>query len=84
MSIQYSERAILTPKLIRFHGTLPNGLRDDLKGSYWVPEPVGRFVHGSKLTYEDGFVTLDNILEEQKAEFIASKDANFQIGRAHV
>jgi mono/diheme cytochrome c family protein/glucose/arabinose dehydrogenase len=53
-------------------------LGDVLKGSYWVPEPVGRFIRGSKVTYEDGIVTLDNILEEQKAEFIASKDANFR------
>jgi mono/diheme cytochrome c family protein/glucose/arabinose dehydrogenase len=53
-------------------------LGDELKGSYWVPEPVGRMIRCATVSYQDGMVTLDNYLEEQKSEFIASRDANFR------
>ena len=53
-------------------------LGDDMKGTYWVCEPVGRMIRCSDVEYEDGMITLHNRLEKQKLEFIASTDANFR------
>ena len=53
-------------------------LGDDMKGTYWVCEPVGRMIRCSDVEYEDGMITLHNRLEKQKLEFISSTDANFR------
>ena len=53
-------------------------LGDDMKGTYWVCEPVGRMIRCSDIEYEDGMITLHNRLEKQQLEFIASTDANFR------
>ena len=53
-------------------------LGDDMKGTYWVCEPVGRMIRCSDIEYEDGMITLHNRLEKQKLEFISSTDANFR------
>tara|TARA_B100001964_G_scaffold51152_1_gene57758 strand:+ start:650 stop:3244 length:2595 start_codon:yes stop_codon:yes gene_type:complete len=53
-------------------------LGDDMKGTYWVCEPVGRMIRCSDVEYEEGLITLHNRLEKQQLEFIASTDANFR------
>ena len=53
-------------------------LGDDLKGTYWVCEPVGRMIRCSDVEYEQGMITLHNRMEKQRLEFIASTDANFR------
>ena len=53
-------------------------LGDDMKGTYWVCEPVGRMIRCSDVEYEEGMITLHNRLEKQKLEFISSTDANFR------
>ena len=53
-------------------------LGDDMKGTYWVCEPVGRMIRCSDVEYEDGMITLHNRLEKQQLEFISSTDANFR------
>ncbi len=53
-------------------------LGDDLKGTYWVCEPVGRMIRCSDVEYEKGMITLHNRMEKQRLEFIASTDANFR------
>ena len=53
-------------------------LGDDMKGTYWVCEPVGRMIRCSDVEYEEGMITLHNRLEKQQLEFIASTDANFR------
>ncbi len=53
-------------------------LGDDMKGTYWVCEPVGRMIRCSDVAYDEGMITLHNRLEKQKLEFIASTDANFR------
>jgi hypothetical protein len=53
-------------------------LGDEMKGTYWVCEPVGRMIRCSDVEYEEGMITLRNRLEKQKLEFIASTDPNFR------
>lgn len=53
-------------------------LGDDMKGTYWVCEPVGRMIRCSDVEYDEGMITLRNRLEKQRLEFIASTDANFR------
>jgi len=53
-------------------------LGDDMKGTYWVCEPVGRMIRCSDVEYDEGMITLSNRLEKQRLEFIASTDANFR------
>ena len=53
-------------------------LGDDMKGTYWVCEPVGRMIRCSDVEYDEGLITLHNRLEKQQLEFIASTDANFR------
>ena len=53
-------------------------LGEDMKGTYWVCEPVGRMIRCSDVAYKDGLITLHNRLEQQEQEFIASTDANFR------
>ena len=53
-------------------------LGDDMKGTYWVCEPVGRMIRCSDVEYDQGMITLHNRLEKQNLEFVASTDANFR------
>ncbi|MFL2928465.1 MAG: c-type cytochrome [Opitutales bacterium] len=53
-------------------------LGDDMKGTYWVCEPVGRMIRCSDVDYDEGMITLHNRLEKQRLEFIASTDPNFR------
>ena len=53
-------------------------LGDDMKGTYWVCEPVGRMIRCSDIEYDEGLIILHNRLEKQQLEFIASTDANFR------
>lgn len=53
-------------------------LGDDMKGTYWVCEPVGRMIRCSDVDYDEGMITLRNRLEKQRLEFIASTDPNFR------
>ncbi len=53
-------------------------LGNDMKGTYWVCEPVGRMIRCSEVEYDEGLITLHNRLEKQQLEFIASTDANFR------
>jgi mono/diheme cytochrome c family protein len=53
-------------------------LGDDMKGTYWVCEPVGRMIRCSDVEYDEGMITLHNRLEKQRLEFIASTDPNFR------
>ncbi len=53
-----------------------NALPADLKGDYFVCEPVGRLVRRAKVINTEGKITLANAYNEQ--EFIASADMNFR------
>ncbi|MDD7986161.1 cytochrome C [Lentisphaera marina] len=54
-------------------------LGEEMKESYWIPEPVGRLVRHAKFVEdEQGNRRLTNPNKDQKVEFIASTDANFR------
>jgi glucose/arabinose dehydrogenase len=59
-----------------FRGDL---LGEDVKGDYFVCEPVGRLVRRSKVKYLDsGHLELSNPYEDSIGEFINSSDGNFR------
>ena len=54
-------------------------LGEDVKGDYFICEPVGRLVRRSKVKYLDsGHIELSNLYEENSDEFITSSDGNFR------
>ena len=54
-------------------------LGEDVKGDYFVCEPVGRLVRRSKVKYLDsGHLELSNPYEDSIGEFITSSDGNFR------
>lgn len=53
-----------------------NALPADLKGDYFVCEPVGRLVRRAKVRNNEGKISLENAYHQQ--EFIASADMNFR------
>lgn len=54
-------------------------LGEDVKGNYFICEPVGRLVRRSKVNYLDsGHIELSNLYEENSDEFITSSDGNFR------
>ncbi|EDM28524.1 hypothetical protein LNTAR_11426 [Lentisphaera araneosa HTCC2155] len=54
-------------------------LGEDMKESYWIPEPVGRLVRRAKFVEDSqGNRRLINPMKDQKVEFMASTDPNFR------
>ncbi|MDD7985527.1 c-type cytochrome [Lentisphaera marina] len=53
-------------------------LGKELENTYWACEPVGRLIRASKVEYKNGYQYVENILEKEEAEFIASRDPLFR------
>lgn len=53
-----------------------DALPADVKGDYFVAEPVGRLIRRAKVINTDGKITMKNAYHQQ--EFIASADLNFR------
>ena len=55
------------------------GLGDDVRGNYFICEPVGRLVRRSTVKYlASGHLELSNPYEDSIGEFITSSDGNFR------
>lgn len=55
-----------------------DGLGDDARGDYFICDPTGHIVRQANVTREAGKIVVENALQGEKREFIASTDINFR------